>query len=188
MTRSIYPLMAVPLLLLPGAVFAGSDSGLYVGASVGSTQIDFTEDDPDLGKVDFDDDDAGYKLFAGYNLGLIPLIDLAVEGAWVDFGQFDGSINNISGRAGLDVNGWTLAGLAGVKLGPIGLFAKVGAIDWDGDLEGDYNSGSDDGTDPLYGVGARFQLMSFQVRAEYETFDVNNIDVDYFSVGAAYTF
>lgn len=187
MARPLSTFMAVTLLLLPGAVFAGSDSGLYVGASVGSSQLDYSDNDPDLGQVDFDDDDAGYKVFAGFNFGIVPLVDVAVEGAYVDFGQFSGKINNI-GDNDLDVTGWTLAGLAGAKLGPVGLFAKVGAIDWDGDLEGSFGSGSDDGTDPLYGIGARFQLMSFQVRAEYELFDLDNVDIDYFSVGAAYTF
>ncbi|SFL91522.1 outer membrane beta-barrel protein [Marinobacter zhejiangensis] len=187
MIRSICSMTAFTFLLMSGAVFAGSDSGLYVGASVGSSQLDYSDNDPDLGEVDFDDDDAGYKIFAGYNLGFVPLVDVAVEGAYVDFGEFGGKINNVGGND-LEVTGWTLAGLAGVNLGPVGLFAKVGAIDWDGDIDGSVGSGSDDGTDPLYGIGAKFQLMSFQVRAEYELFDLDEVDIDYFSVGAAFTF
>ncbi|MBW4934954.1 outer membrane beta-barrel protein [Marinobacter sp. F4206] len=187
--KPVIPLtLAVSLFAVSGTTFAGSDSGLYLGASVGQAKIDFRDnrslDDVDF-DVDFDDDDTGYKIFGGYNFGLIPLVDLAVEGAYVDFGSFNGSIGTLT-DAGLDINGWTGAGLAGIKLGPIGLFAKAGVIAWDSDFKG--VNFDDDGTDPLYGIGARFNLFSFQLRAEYERYDLDDFDIDYFSVGAAYTF
>lgn len=175
--------LAVSLFAVSGTTLAGSDSGLYLGASVGQAQLDFDDELADIGDVDFDDDDTGYKIFGGYNLGLIPLVDLAVEGAYVDFGKFSGTLGPLS-NADFEVDGWTGAGLAGFTLGPVGLFAKAGFISWDGDFDG----GSDDGTDPFYGLGARFNLFSFQVRAEYERYDLDNFDIDYFSVGAAYTF
>lgn len=175
--------LAFSFLAVHGTALAGSDSGLYVGASVGQAQLDYTDDFPDFGSVDFDDEDTGYKLFGGYNLGLIPLVDLAVEGAYVDFGNFNGSIGGVG--SGLKVDGWTGAGLVGVKLGPVGLFGKAGVINWDGAFDG---LSDDDGTDPLYGVGARITLFSLQVRAEYERYDLDNIDIDYFSLGAAFTF
>lgn len=174
---------ACSFLAISGTAFAGSDSGLYVGASVGQAQLDYNDEGPDFGEIDFDDDDTGYKIFGGYNLGLIPLVDLAVEGAYVDFGTFNGTVDGTN--SDLDVDGWTGAGLAGVKLGPVGLFAKAGFISWDGDVDG---FGSDDGTDPLYGIGARLTLFSLQVRAEYERYDLDDVDIDYISVGAAFTF
>lgn len=176
--------LAVSLLAVSGTAFAGSDSGVYVGASVGSANLSYDDNDPDFGDINFDDDDAAYKIFAGYNFGLIPLVDLAVEGAYVDFGNFRGDIGGIGGRD-LDITGWSGAGLAGFKLGPVGLFGKVGAIKWDSDAD---LIGGNDGTDPLYGVGARITLFSFQVRAEYERFDLDKFNINYFSVGAAYTF
>ncbi|MBW0148016.1 outer membrane beta-barrel protein [Marinobacter arenosus] len=182
--KPVIPLtLAVSLFAVSGTTLAGSDSGLYLGASVGQAQLDFDDELPDIGDVDFDDDDTGYKIFGGYNFGLIPLVDLAVEGAYVDFGKFKGTLGPLS-NADFEVDGWTGAGLAGFKLGPVGIFGKAGFISWDGDFDG----GSDDGTDPLYGIGARFNLFSFQLRAEYERYDLDNFDIDYFSVGAAYTF
>ena len=186
--KTVIPyILAVPFLAVSGTTLAGSDSGLYIGASVGQAQLDF-QDDPSIDDVDFDvdidDEDTAYKIFAGYNLGLIPLVDLAVEGAYVDFGNFNGRVNT-NDNSDFEVDGWTGAGLAGIKLGPVGLFAKAGFISWDGDLD---ELGDDDGTDPLYGVGARFTLFSFQLRAEYERYDLDNFDIDYYSVGAAYTF
>lgn len=44
------------------------------------------------------------------------------------------------------------------------------------------------GTDAAYGVGARFSLFSAEVRAEYEYFDVEDIDVSLVSVGVVWSF
>ena len=81
-------------------------------------------------------------------------------------------------------------GLAGLELGPIGVFAKAGFIAWDADLSLDgVNQGDESGTDPAYGVGVRFSLWSAEVRAEYEYFDVGDIDdLTMVSVGVAWTF
>lgn len=187
--NTVIPLiLAIPLLAVSANALAGSDSGLYLGASIGEAQLDFDDDLPDANDVDvnidFDDEDTAYKIFAGYNFGVIPLIDLAVEGAYVDFGKFRGRVGPIS-NADFEVDGWTGAALAGVKLGPVGVFGKAGFISWDGDLD---DIGDEDGTDPLYGIGARITLFSFQVRAEYERYELDNFDIDYFSVGAAFTF
>lgn len=179
--------LAVSLAAVSGSALAGSDSGFYVGASVGQAQLDL-DGEADFGggleNFKFDDDDTAYKIFGGYNFGLIPLVDLAVEGAYVDFGAFkgDGLLSNTE----VEVDGWTGAGLAGIKLGPVGIFGKVGAILWDSEF--DNNLGDDDGTDPLYGIGARFTLFSLQVRAEWERYDLDDADIDYFSVGGAFTF
>lgn len=188
MTRIIPSILVASFIALPGLATAGSDSGFYIGGSIGSAQLDYKDEDPDFGNIDFDDSDTAYKIFAGYNIGIVPLIDLAVEGAYVNFGTQDGEINQLGGSS-IEVDGWTGAGLVGVNLGPVGLFGKVGFISWDGDIKSSsLGSASDSGTDPLYGIGAKFQLFSFQIRAEYELYDLNNVDIDYFSVGAAYTF
>lgn len=181
--------LAVSLIAVSGPTFAGSDSGLYLGASAGQANLDFDGERADLDEVrdveiDFDDDDTAYKIFVGYNLGLIPLVDLAVEGAYVDFDNFNGRVDT-NDNSDFEVDGWTGAALAGVNLGPVGVFAKAGFISWDGELE---NIGDDDGTDPLYGVGAKFSLFSLQIRAEYERYDLDDFDIDYYSVGAAITF
>lgn len=152
---------------------AGSESGLYLGGSLGTVSQDVSTAD-----VSFDDDDTGYKIFAGYNLGLIPLIDLAIEGSYVDFGKVTSS------GFDFETTAWSAFGLAGFKLGPIGLFGKLGMFMWDSESSG----GDDSGSDPAYGVGARLQLGSIALRAEYELFDTDTVDIDFFSVGAAWTF
>jgi hypothetical protein len=48
---------------------------------------------------------------------------------------------------------------------------------------------SDDGEDPLYGVGFQLRFKSFTVRAEVEYFDVEGADALYmYSIGGSYTF
>lgn len=180
--------LAVSLVAVSGTTLAGTDSGFYLGASAGQAQLDFDDERADFDEardvdIDFDDDDTAYKIFVGYNLGLIPLVDLAVEGAYVDFGNFNGRIDT-NDDSDFEVDGWTGAALAGINLGPVGVFAKTGVISWDSELD-DFG---DDGTDPFYGVGAKFSLFSLQIRAEYERYDLDDFDIDYFSVGAAFTF
>ncbi|WP_020209317.1 porin family protein [Gilvimarinus chinensis] len=165
-----------------GVAYAGSDSGIYIGGSMGNAELSFDDDLADIGRIDFDDDDTGYKLFAGYNFGLVPLLDLAVEGGYIDFG----SQNDLNTK--IDVNGWNLSGLVGVNLGPVGLFGKAGFIDWDSDIENVSLNTSDSGTDPAYGLGAKFHLGSFGIRAEYEIFEANQADIDFYSIGASVTF
>lgn len=159
---------------------AGAESGFYLGGSLGSANLDFSTVD-----VNFDDDDTAYKIFAGYNFGIIPLIDIAIEGSYVDFGEAS-SVQ--IGDTNVGVTGWDAFGLAGFKLGPIGLFGKVGFIAWDSESDVLQDQLNDSGSDPAYGIGARFQIGSLSVRAEYEWFDIDIADIEYVSVGASWTF
>jgi hypothetical protein len=50
-------------------------------------------------------------------------------------------------------------------------------------------AGSDNGTDTAYGVGAAVELGSLQIRAEYEAFDISDIeDLYMLSAGFVFTF
>ncbi|MBA57117.1 MAG: cell envelope biogenesis protein OmpA [Pseudomonadales bacterium] len=164
--------------------YAGSDSGVYVGASVGTADVDYSDS---AASAKFDDSDTGYKFFAGYNFGLVPFLNLAVEGGYMDLGSVEGEIANTTGNK-IEANGWAAYGVGGFDMGPIGVFAKVGYFAWDSDFKTSLGNDSDSGTDPAFGLGAKFQLGSFAVRAEYEVFDLDKADIDYISVGAAYTF
>jgi len=181
-------IIALAIALAGGASVAqaGAESGFYAGGSVGSASLDFSEEDPDIGEIEFDDDDSAYKVFLGYNIGAVPLVNLAVEGAYVNFGTFGGDIAGFESE--IDVDGFTAFGLVGFDLGPIGLFGKVGVLSWDNEISADDFSTDDSGNDPAYGLGAKFQIGSFSLRAEYELFDLDEVDIDMYSVGAAYTF
>lgn len=188
MVRLQKVLCAISLLGVSVGCFAGSDSGIYVGGSIGSTSTSFAYDMEN----DFDSDDTGYKIFAGYNFGLLPLIDIAVEGSYINFGEASGDLADVSLTS--ETTAWDVFGLAGFNMGPVGVFGKLGLVAWDSEtlVKGvsDIEDGKDDGSgsDLAYGIGAKMQLMSISVRAEYEVFDIENVDTDMISIGAAFTF
>ena len=173
--------LALVLLLVSGTAWAGGQSGLYLGGSLGSAGIEVSD-----GSVKFSDNDTAYKIFGGYNFGIIPLINLAIEGSYVDFGTARGNVSGNSVDA--SVTGWDLFGLVGVNMGPVSLFGKVGAISWNGKTSYPSQSGKESGTDPAYGVGLQLQISSFAIRAEYELFTLNKVDIGFVSAGVSYTF
>lgn len=152
-----------------------ADSGPYIGGSVGSATIQADIPDQNLTDVfKFDENDFAWKAFAGFNFDL-PVLNLAIEGGYVDLGAPSGNL--FGSQVNLDLNAWDVFGLVGVDLGPVGLFAKAGVVSWDAKATIDsFGSGSDSGTDPAYGIGARFNLGSLEIRGEYEYFDIESTD------------
>lgn len=171
---------SVALACFSSQAMAGSDSGLYVGGAIGtasvSTQgVGFT----------LDEDDTGTKFFAGYNLGLVPFLDIAVEGGYTDFGAPEQSIAGVPSE--LSVSSFSAVGLVGGKLGLLGVYGKMGLARSDLELKGIVNY-SDTSTDPVYGIGAKLQFASLAVRAEFERYGAEDVDVDFLSIGAYFTF
>lgn len=185
LAKAIGALLAVAALGLSPAAHA--DSGFFLGANVGNATVSADVPDPGFGNdIDFDEDDFGWKVYGGYAFDL-PLIDFGVELGYFDLGS--PSFDSGAGQVGIDVSGISAFGLAGVNLGPVGLFLKGGMVSWDADLSVDNLSGSEDGTDPAYGVGLRFTLASIEVRGEYEIFDIDDADDVYMaSLGLVWRF
>jgi len=181
-------ILLASVLLFSASVMAGSESGFYVGGSIGQATVKDKGQTPNNEDFDFTEEDAGYKIFAGFNFGIIPLIDLAVEGSYVDFGKPSGTAADGS-TVEIDLVGWDAFGLAALTFGPFSVFGKVGLLSWDSDVNFDGNTGSDSGSDSAYGLGAKFILGPIALRAEYEYFDVNELDDLYMvSAGLSYTF
>lgn len=168
------------LLALPALPAAAADNGFYLGASVGQAnlKIDNLTNDifPD---DDFDSDDTAFKLIAGIR----PLDWLGVEAAYVNFGEPEDTV--LGQKLKADGDGISAFAVGFLPTGPVDLFAKVGLISWDSKISGSFD---DDGTDLAYGVGAQFRVLSLSVRAEYEKFDISDVDLDMISVGVTYTF
>jgi OOP family OmpA-OmpF porin len=155
-----------------------ADNGIYLGASVGQSGIEVDD-------FDYDASATGYKIIAGWRF----LDWLAVEGNYVDFGSGD---DRVAGdRIETEADGISLSAVGFLPVGPVDLFARVGAVDWSADLSSSSPSvgrASDDGTDLTYGIGAQFRVWSLSIRAEYEMFDISDADVDLISVGVTWTF
>jgi OOP family OmpA-OmpF porin len=161
-----------------------ADNGIYLGAGVGQSGVSF--DETFAGEdFSFDADSTGFKAIAGWRF----LDWLAVEANYVDLGSGD---DKVAGETiETDVNGVSLSAVGFLPIGPVDLFARVGAINWNADVDvpGLDISASDDGTDLTYGVGAQFRVWSLGLRAEYERFDISDADtVDMISLGVTWTF
>ncbi len=175
-------------LLVSFIVFAPAESQAdgYIGGSIGQSYIELDTGTPIVPAV-FDEEDFGWKAMIGYDFNF-PVITLGVEADYVDFGAPSG---NVAGsQIEVDANGFAGFGTVGFNLGPVGVFAKYGVISWDASLTIDgFDVGSDDGTDPAYGVGAKFGLASVEVRGEYEIYDIDGSeDISMLSVGLVWRF
>lgn len=173
-------------LLLSGPAVA--DSGPYIGGSIGNTTLEATVQDP-IGGGDFvfDESDFSWKIYGGFNFDL-PTINLGVEGGYRSLGGPSAVV--ATENFGIDLTAWDVYGVAGFDLGPVSVFGKLGIVAWDADVSfAGIDAGSESDQDTAYGVGASFGLGSFQLRAEYEVFDVSDTDDVYMlSAGFVYTF
>jgi OOP family OmpA-OmpF porin len=153
-----------------------ADNGIYLGASVGQSGLEIDD-------FDYDASATGYKIIAGWRF----LDWLAVEGNYVDFGSGDDRVAGT--KIETEADGISLSAVGFLPVGPVDLFARVGAVDWSADISSPgIGSGSDDGTDLTYGIGAQFRVWSLSIRAEYEMFDVSDADLDMISLGVTWTF
>ena len=184
-------LTATALLLFSAQ--SRADSGFYIGGSVGQAGIELNDGDPVLPVV-LDEDDLGYKFFAGYNYQFT-VITLGLEAGYVNFGKPSAAIPGV-GVLEIETTGLNAFGVLGVQLGPIGIFGKYGVMSWDVEatLDGISDpSGTLDGSEPMYGIGAKIALGSLDIRLEYEAIDldadgVSESDVNMISLGLAWTF
>ncbi len=180
--------LAASMLLSTQLVMAGEDSGFYVGGSLGRSDLNIDDiDEIDTDDFEIDDNDNAYKIMLGFNLGIIPLIDLAVEASYRDFGKFEG--RSVLGNTEAEADSLDVFGLAALTFGPLAVFGKVGFVDWNVDTAIEDRNIDQSGSDPAYGVGARFQLGSFAIRGEYEEFEIaDSSDLSMLSIGLTYTF
>jgi len=185
---------AVAAALSVWTMQATADPGFYIGASVGDATIE-SSDTIDGGSFDFDESDTGYKVFGGFMFNDY----LGVELGYTDLGSPGGAINfgGLDGAESIDAeaSGITLQGIGALPLGPVDVFAKIGMVSYDAELElvdpsGIFSGKVDaDGEELAYGVGAILNLGAFGIRAEYEIWDVGDVDDVYMiSVGAQLTF
>ena len=182
--RKIAALFCVTLLLYsPLKAFAGSKTGLYLGAGAGRVDAKGNANTDD----DVSDYAAGYKLFVGYNFGVIPLLDLGVEGSYMFTDELSDETNGVN--LSYERRSFNAMGLATLSFGPVGFFGKLGLGAWDSETKVGNRTISDSGTCPIYGVGVRLALFSISGRLELEYFDQDDVDHLYMtSLSLMYTF
>ena len=166
-----------------------ADNGFYVGGSIGGSDFEISDLDPDLGDLRFDKGDTSYKLFAGFRF----LSFLAVEAGYVDLGSPTDYVGEDGIKIDISLKGWEAFGLGILPVGPVDLFAKVGVISWDADIRAalfdEIDRESDSGTDLAWGLGVALRLGSVALRVEGERYEIQDADEIYsYMVGATWTF
>jgi len=152
-----------------------ADSGFYLGAGAGQAAIKDQASNPNgSGTIDFNAKSTAYRAFGGYRLKAIPLIDLAAEAGYINFGS--PSRSSQGQNVEYKLQGAELAGLLIFPLGPLDFFGKAGALYSSLDRNIGGTSSSKTATNAVIGAGVGFRLGRFGVRAEYEYFDVSNVN------------
>jgi hypothetical protein len=142
--------------------------GVYLGGGVGSAYIEDSSGNPS--GASFDESSTAYRLFGGYRFDAIPLVKLSGELGYRDLG------NSSAGGLEYSVSGFDYSALAGIALGPVEVYARLGAVRYQLEKTSTGVTTEFDGTAPLYGIGASFKLFGLGVRAEYETMDVDELE------------
>lgn len=176
--RMISLVLASVMVVCWGVVQA--EEGFYAGAGAGLAHIEIDESG-----VDFDSDDLGWKLFAGYRFNEY----FGVEGGYVDFGDQDDSFAGTNVK--VDAYGWDLFAVGFLPVAEDwDLFGKLGVIAWDADVKALGQTEGDDGEDLAVGAGAAWHVNeTFSLRAEFEYFDIDDTDeVWLLSLGGSFRF
>ena len=150
---------------------AAADNGFYIGGGITTSKFD-------VGNASDSLDDNSFKLIAGFR----PLNWLALEANYIDLGSASDP------GASLDAQAYTLSGLFIAEFAVIDLYARLGMANWNLDASFSGLSNSDSGWEPTYGVGIGAHFGSLGVRAEYETFQVNDFDFDVNTVSLSFTY
>lgn len=202
--------LVVLLMTVAGPAALAQETGWYTGLSVGRAQADMDRGSlvTGLGSagfstagIDMDDDDSGWKLLGGYSFNS----RLALEGSYVDLGQFDFNASILptavqTGDASLRALAVDLVGTLPVT-DNLSVFGRVGVNNMrikqrfgTSMPAGGFINGSDRGTDGKFGAGLQYQINeAFSLRAELERYriDDNRVTgnrVDLASVGFVYRF
>ena len=140
--------------------------------------------------INVDDDDNVFKGFVGYELNPY----FATEVFYADLGRTRLEGNNVA-NTDLESNAYGVNVVGQLPITPwFTAFAKAGLAKWETDVDGNLGDSSldlkdNDGTDPVYGVGAQFNFDPFLVRAEYERYDLDSdYQIDTFTASAGLRF
>ena len=187
------PARALLCLLLPVAIPAFADEGVYLGGSWGESLIETRFDD----YFDFDDDDTAWSVFAGVQANDW----FGVEASYNDLGRYDESavIDLTETSIDAELTSYDVMAVLSLPAGPLRVFGKAGVVFWDADVLAQVNPpvgpglqvrDDDSGNDLGLGAGLELALSdSLALRAEYEWFDIDNTDKVWFgSVGISVRF
>jgi len=155
---------------------AGADDA-YAGFSVGNASPDSSSFDNAI----------GWKVFGGYQLNEI----LAVEGGYISFGEMDGPTES-GATTVFEATGLEVAAVGNYPINSqFSIFGKVGLLAWDGETSNPNPvfSFTDTGTDVFFGLGGQYEISgNLAMRASWESYTMDNFDINFLSASAVFGF
>jgi len=148
--------------------FTGAFASAFVGAAAGQSSTEF---DPGVGES-FSGSDTSFKVLGGYRV----MKFFAVE---ADYRNLGSQTDTVFGEEiAIDTKSLDLFAVGVIPIGSsFEVFGKAGYSMWDAEMSlTTGESGSDDGNDLAYGLGAAYTFGKFAVRLEYEQFDIADVD------------
>lgn len=154
----------------------------YGGLGVGQSNYDVDGDSANTRSE-------GWKAYAGYQFNKY----LGVEGGYVNLNDMTATSGTVT--ANVDTDGWTLAAVVSYPLtDKLSVMGRLGAAYLLADISTKdgaalaVRSGEDD-YEPNYGVGVRYAVFdNLGLRAEWERFDRDDVDIDLVTAGLAVKF
>lgn len=204
-------LSVLALSLLSSSAALAADEGWYVGSSYGETRgdvIDARIIDALIGNgyrtqlLDDDEDDRGYKVFAGYQINE----NIALEGGYFSLGKFryQASMDRFAVvRGDSTTDGVNLDFVGSMPMSHnFSVFARAGVVyaqsrerRWEtGPLINRFDHGRENDLTYKIGAGLQYALTdALALRLEAERYRLDDLggtkgDVDMFSVGMVYSF
>jgi OOP family OmpA-OmpF porin len=179
--QTVPGLILAALLLSP---LAQADTGLFVGASFGSSHLD-----EDFGGFNIDTDANAYRIVGGFQFGDY----LGLEAGYHNFGDFEETVDlgGLSSLTEVTADGWTLGGTLGLPLNEqFSLYGRAGVFFWDADVEVDgFSINVPEDENPYYGGGARVDVTSqLSLIGDWTRYELDTIESDVISVGFQYRF
>ena len=182
-----HPMQTVPGLILAALLLsplAQADTGLFVGASFGSSHLD-----EDFGGFNIDTDANAYRIVGGFQFGDY----LGLEAGYHNFGDFAETVDlgGFTSLTEVTADGWTLGGTLGLPLNEqFSLYGRAGVFFWDADVEVDgFSINVPEDENPYYGGGARVDVTSqLSLIGDWTRYELDTIESDVISVGFQYRF
>jgi OmpA-like transmembrane domain. len=196
--RTIFTLSVLALCLSSQAL-ANTDEqkrhkpikDIYAGIQAGQSSVDWdTLDQAQSQGASVDETAFAYKLYTGYRYK-----NAAIEFGYSDLGTIDGNAPGINAEAEADT--YSLSAIGFIPMNnELSFHAKFGFHAWDYTQRAHWSNAfstghasySDSGKDPVYGIGAMYDLGKYRFRLEAERYEIDKADIDFISAGFAYKF
>lgn len=140
--------------MIGSAAHAAEQNGFFVEAGVGMSSVDTGVDG--VPGLSVDEEDVSFSIGAGYSFTKM----FALEAGYVDLGEVEFSVPAAAYTASLSADGFYFGPRLTLEITPqFEVYGRVGVFAWDAEFKDSLgDSGSDDGTDIYFGIGAAYKI------------------------------